>query len=88
MVRLHAAGGRLFYDWAVRGLFMARGSADALTLLTSSFLFCAQITPIPAEGRTFRRVCEDTINDGVDLAVALSHAFWRSAILQKLKAPC
>lgn len=70
MVGLHVEGGRLSSDWAARCLFMARGSADALTPLTSSFLLCAQITPIPAEGRTLRRVCEDAINDGVDRAAA------------------
>ena len=60
-------------------LFIAHGSADTLIPPASSSLLCAQITPIPNQGPTLRRVYEGASHAGVAIAAATDITTWLAA---------
>ncbi len=60
-------------------LFIAHGSADTLIPPASSSLLCAQITPIPNQGPTLRRVYEGATHAGVAVAAATDITTWLAA---------
>lgn len=57
-------------------VFIAHGGADTLIPPASSALLCAQITPIPDQGPTLRRVYEGASHGGVALAAAEDTITW------------
>lgn len=60
-------------------LFIAHGSADTLIPPASSFLLCAQITPIPDQGPTLRKTYEGATHGGVATAAADDITTWLTA---------
>ena len=60
-------------------LFIAHGGADNLIPAVSSALLCAQITAIPDQGPTLRRVYEGASHGGVALAAAEDTITWLTA---------
>ena len=60
-------------------LFIAHGGADNLIPPASSALLCAQITPIPNQGPTLRKVYEGASHGGVAIAAADDIATWLTA---------
>lgn len=60
-------------------VFIAHGSADTLIPAVSSSLLCAQITPLPNQGPTLRKVYEGATHGGVATAAAPDIATWLAA---------
>ena len=60
-------------------VFIAHGGADALIPAVSSALLCAQITPIPNQGPTLRKVYEGASHGGVAIAAADDITTWLTA---------
>lgn len=60
-------------------LFIAHGSADTLIPAVSSSLLCAQITPLPNQGPTLRKVYEGATHGGVATAAADDITTWLAA---------
>lgn len=60
-------------------LFIVHGGADTLIPAVSSSLLCAQITPIPDQGPTLRRVYEGASHGGVALVAANDIITWLTA---------
>lgn len=60
-------------------VFIAHGGADALIPAISSSLLCAQITPIPNQGPTLRKVYEGASHGGVAIAAANDITTWLAA---------
>ena len=60
-------------------VFIAHGSADTLIPTLSSSLLCAQITPLPNQGPTLRKVYEGATHGGVAAAAADDITTWLAA---------
>ena len=60
-------------------VLIAHGSADTLIPAVSSSLLCAQITPLPNQGPTLRKVYEGATHSGVATAAADDITTWLAA---------